>query len=232
MILSLALTAQLLAATQSEDSTAKVNRIPSSEDSTPVEVEPQPSVAPAPVAAPERGPSLVAGAATRRKSTSFLIATLSIGVGALTSYLALVGGIAVNFSKGGLSDPIDTDDILLLMVLPASVGAAFTWLVGLLDWSQRGVFSSALWAVLGAGVGELLGLGAGTLLGRALYPGDTGARGLVMVFLAPAVAVLGAVIFMELFKPGEEVEGAYASISVARTWNGGLAFGPAFGFRF
>ena len=62
----------------------------------------------------------------------------------------------------------------------------------------------------------LAGLGAGTLIGRAMYPNDSGTRGIVMVFLAPAFAVLGAVIFMELFKPGEEVEGPYATISVAR----------------
>jgi len=117
------------------------------------------------------------------------------------------------------------------MVLPAATAAAFTWVVGLLDWSQRGFFSSALWAVLGAGAGEVLGVGAGILLGRAMYPTDAGNRGLLMVFVAPALAVLGAVLFMELFKPGEEVE-AYASISVAQGQGGGLVFGPAFGGRF
>lgn len=228
VLTALALTAQLLSATQSdEDSAARIDRIPSSEESTPA-----PELTPAPTAEPERGARLAAGPTSRRKSTRFLIATASIGAGALTSYLALVLGVALNFSKGGLSDPVDTNDILLLMVLPATVAAGFTWFVGLLDWSQRGVFSSALWAVLGAGAGELLGLGAGTLIGRAMYPNDLGARGIVTIFLAPAFAVLGAVIFMELFKPGEEVEGAYATISVARAQSGGLVFGPAFGMKF
>ncbi|GEM_PF-3083848 len=228
MLLALALTAQLLATTQSDDSAARIDRVPSSEDTTPV-----PEITPAPAAAPERGsPRLQAGPTTRKKSVSIIASGLGIIAGSITSYLALAGGVAVNFSKGGLSDPFDSDDILLLMVLPAATAAVTTWFIGLLDWSQRGVFSSLLWAVLGAGAGELIGLGAGTLIGRAMYPTDLGARGIVTVFIAPAVAVLGAVIFMELFKPGEEVEGAYASLSVARTQNGGLAFGPAVGFRF
>jgi len=222
------MTAQLLATTQSDDSAARIDRVPSSEDTTPV-----PEITPAPAAAPERGsPRLQAGPTTRKKSVSIIASGLGIIAGSITSYLALAGGVAVNFSKGGLSDPFDSDDILLLMVLPAATAAVTTWFIGLLDWSQRGVFSSLLWAVLGAGAGELIGLGAGTLIGRAMYPTDLGARGIVTVFIAPAVAVLGAVIFMELFKPGEEVEGAYASLSVARTQNGGLAFGPAVGFRF
>jgi hypothetical protein len=194
----------------------------------------------APAAPPPQGANL-ASSTTRRKSTSLLLAGASLGAAAVGGYLALAVGVAANFRNQGLSSPPDADDILLLMVLPATVAAAVAWTVGLLDLAQRGLVSSALWSVLGAAAGELLGLGIGSLVGRSLYPSDPSASAIVTLFLAPAFAALGAVILMELLKPGEEVasgrrpgEGArgWASLSVSRTRGGGLAVGPALGLSF
>jgi hypothetical protein len=220
MLLALAFSAQLFTAMQSDDAAAQVQHLngePTAQPRTP---------------SPESGgATLTAGPTTRRKSTSFLLAGAQFGVGAIAGYLALVLGVAANFPRGGLSSPVDSNDILLLMVLPAAATAAFGWLVGLFDGAQRGIFSSALWALLGAAGGELLGVGAGSLIGRSAYPNDSGLAGIVMVFAAPALSALTATLFMELFKPGEEVA-PYVSLSVARGYNGAGVFGPALGLRF
>lgn len=229
MLTALVLTAQLLSQVEEGDApAAQVTTIPA----TPVEPEPAPApvVAPA-TAAPERGVSLAAGPSTYRKSTNPLIAGLGVVAGALGGYLGLVGGVAINFSKGGLSDPLDSDDALLLMVTPAVGAAAFAWIVGLLDFSQRTFVGSAIWALLGAAIGEGAGLGLGYLLGRSMFPTDPGAQGLTFVAVGPAVAALGAVVFMELFKPGEEIP-AHASISLTRDVTGRTVLGPAIGGTF
>lgn len=228
MLLALAVTAQLLAGLQDEgDSPARVDTLPPSTEGQPAPLAPAPPPAPA----PERGASLSAGPTTQRKSTGFLIAGGGIVLGAVGGYLGLVAGVLVNFSKGGLSDPIDVDDALLLMVIPATAAAAFSWVIGLFDLSQRTFVGSAIWAILGAAVGEGVGLGAGYLLGRAMFPNDAGTRGLVLIAMGPALAAIGAVLFMELFKPGEEV-GPAATLSVTRDATGALAFGPALVGRF
>jgi hypothetical protein len=120
---------------------------------------------------------------------------------------------------------------LLLMVTPAIGAAIFAWVVGLLDFSQRTFVGSAIWALLGAAVGEAAGLGVGYLLGRSMFPTDPGAQGLTFVACGPAVAALGAVVFMELFKPGEEIP-AHGSISVSRDATGRTVLGPAVVGRF
>lgn len=222
MLTALVLTAQLLSQVEEGDAPAgQVRTIPA---------EPAEAPAPAP-AAPERGASLAAGPSTYRKSTNLLVAGLGLVGGAVGGYLGLVGGVALNFSKGGLSDPIDSDDALLLMVTPAIGAAVFAWVVGLLDFSQRTFVGSAIWALLGAAVGEAAGLGVGYLLGRSMFPTDPGAQGLTFVACGPALAALGAVVFMELFKPGEEIP-AYGSISVSRDVTGRTVLGPAVVGRF
>lgn len=226
MLTALLLTTQLLA--QTDDAPAgSVETIPAQQAE-----EAPPPVAPAPVPAkpaPERGVSLAAGPTEFRKSTNPLIATLAIGGGLLGGYLGLLGGVLINFSKGGLSDPIDSDDALLLMVVPGVGAAAFAWIVGLLDLSQRTIAGSAVWGLLGAAIGEGAGLGIGYAIGKAKFSSDPGVQGLIFVGVAPAFAALGAVIFMELFKPGEEIG---PSISVARSANGTLVYGPAIAGRF
>ncbi len=195
---------------------------------------PAPADAPAvmaPTAAdnPQRAASLTPREPTRRKSTSLIIAGLQLAAGALAGYVGLAVGIALNIPHGGLSFPPDALDVVYLGVVPALACAAFAWFAGLLDFSQRSVVGSALWAVLGAAAGEVVGLGIGAGVGRGIYPSDEGAAGLVAVFLAPAVAALGAVLFMEIFKPGEEV---YASLNLGRAHDGSLAMGPAVLMRF
>ena len=166
---------------------------------------------------------------THKKSVNVLVALGELAIGSLAGYLALVVGIALNLPHGGVSAPADANDILYLGVFPTVATAALSWLVGLFDWGQRSVLGSAIWAVLGAAAGELAGLGLGDLLGHALYPNDHGASAIVTIFFAPAVSAIGAMIFMEAFKPGQDV---YASINLTRTRSGALALGPAFGLRF
>jgi hypothetical protein len=166
---------------------------------------------------------------TRRKSTSFILAGIDFAAGAVAGYLGLVVGIALNVPHGGLSSPPDSNDILLLGVIPVVACAAIAWLAGLFDFSQRSIIGSALWSVLGSLAGELVGVGAGLLVGNAMFPDDQASAYLVALAFGPAVAALGAVIFMEIFKPGEEV---YATIDAVRTRNGSLALGPAFLMRF
>lgn len=166
---------------------------------------------------------------TRRKSTSFILVGIDLAAGLVAGYLGLVVGIAVNVPRGGLSNPPDAYDVLYLGVVPLVACAALSWLAGLFDISQRSVLGSAIWAALGALAGELVGVGAGILVGNAMFPDDQGGAGLVAVAFGPAFAALGAVLFMELFKPGEEV---YATINTVRTHDGSLAMGPAFLMRF
>lgn len=166
---------------------------------------------------------------TRHKSTSFILAGIDLAAGLVAGYLGLVVGIALNVPRGGLSNPPDAYDVLYLGVVPVVACAALSWLAGLFDLSQRSVLGSAIWAALGALAGELIGVGAGLLVGNAMFPDDQGAAGLVAVSFGPAFAALGAVLFMEIFKPGEEV---YATLNAVRAHDGSLAMGPAFLMRF
>ncbi len=228
MLLALFTAAALLGADPAapKENGAQVEHLEPSQDEAPT----SPAVVgPSSAANDERAASLVPREPTRRKSVGLISAGAELISGALGGYLALVVGIAANVPRGGLSSPPDGYDVLYLGVLPAVGCAALAWLAGLLDFPQRTLFGSAIWSLLGSAVGEAVGVGAGALLGRAMYPHDSGAAGVVAVFCGPAGAVLGALLFMELFKPGEEV---YATLELDRARNGSLAMGPAVLLRF
>lgn len=180
--------------------------------------------------APSAPPPYVPPPPTHRKSVSFLLAGGELLFGALLGYGGLGLGILANIRGGGLSLPPDVTDVMLLAVLPGALAAGGAWLVGLFDLGQRNFFTNLLFAIAGGALGELVGLGAGVLLGRSIYPGDPSAAGLVSVAVAPAFAAFGAMLFMELFKPGEEVGGA--SLQLVPDGRGGIAAGPAWVGRF
>jgi hypothetical protein len=163
------------------------------------------------------------------KSVSLFLVSGELLVGAVGGYLALVGGIAVNLPRGGVSLPPDTADILLIGALPAAVAAGAAWLVGLIDLRQRSLIGSLLSALVGGAVGEAAGLGLGYLYGSGLYPNDAAAAVLVAMFIAPALAAIGATAAMELFKPGEQLS---PTVSLSRDRQGHLAAGPAIAVRF
>jgi hypothetical protein len=228
MLLPLLAAAALLAADPpaGDDSRATVEHL---DDSAPAPAAEPATVAPSASDNPQRAAALTPREPTRRKSTSLIIGGLELAAGALAGYVGLAVGVALNVPHGGLSFPPDALDVVYLGVVPLVACAAFSWFAGLLDFSQRSIIGSALWALIGAGAGELVGLGVGALVGRAMYPSDDGAAGIVALFIAPAVAAFGAVLFMELFKPGEEV---YATLDVGRARDGSLALGPALLMRF
>ncbi len=185
------------------------------------------SIAATPVApVPERG--ALPGQQVK-KHTNILIAAGSFVVGTALAYGGLALGILGNIRAGGLSNPPDVTDAMLLAVLPAGCAAAGAWLIGLFDWGQRGVVSSALWSVLGALVGEAAGLGVGILIGRSAAPNDVGLSGIITISVAPGFAALGSVVLMELLKSGEVVpDGApSASLMGVRDSSGQMVFGPS-----
>lgn len=166
----------------------------------------------------------------RRKSFNLLIGVLELGVAAVAAYVGVGAGILVNVGLGAMSWPPDRNDVLLLAALPAGLAAVAGWVVGLLDLGQRSFLGSALWAVLGAVVGELGGLGLGYLLGRSLAPADFAGAASIAVLVAPVFAAFGAVLFMELLKPGELV--ASASLLPVRDGRGLVSLAPAVALRF
>jgi hypothetical protein len=227
MLLPLLAAAALLAADPPppDESRATVEHV---DESAPAPAEPA-TVAPSAADHEGRAAQLTPREPTRRKSHSLIIGGLQLAAGALAGYVGLAVGIALNVPHGGLSFPPDGLDVLYLGVVPAVACAAFAWFAGLLDFSQRSIIGSALWSLLGAAAGEVVGLGVGSLVGHGFYPNDQGAAGLVAVAFGPAVAAFGALLLMEIFKPGEEV---YASLDVQRTRDGALAMGPALFMRF
>ena len=170
------------------------------------------------------------------KSVSFLLMSGEFFIGSVAGYIGLLVGVLANLSKGGLSVPPDGTDVLLLGVLPGGLAAAGSWTIGLIDLRQRGLFTSALFAILGAAIGEAVGFGVGSLVGRGAFPNDASAASLVGVAFGPGFAALTATLFMELFKGGHEVEdepanasvplNVGASMSLLPQRNGGVA--PAF----
>ncbi len=181
---------------------------------------------------PERGASL-SGQETK-KHTNILIAAGSFVLGTALAYGGLALGILGNIRGGGLSNPPDAADAMLLAVLPAGCAAAGAWLIGLFDWNQRGVLTSALWSVLGALVGEAAGLGVGLLIGRSAAPNDVGLSGIITISVAPGFAALGSVVLMELLKSGEVVDrdAPSASLMGVRDSSGAVVFGPSLVGRF
>jgi hypothetical protein len=187
----------------------------------------------------DAGPPTVAGAPRsasltppeeRRRSFNPLIGALEFGVGAVAGYAGVLVGVLVNLGQGGLQWPPDADDVVLLGALPVVLAAGSSWLIGLLDVSQRSVLGSLLHALLGAVVGQLAGLGAGYLIGRAVAgPNDMSGAMAIAVFIAPAFAALGSVLFMELFKPGEVR--VSASLSPLRDAGGFSGLAPAVALR-
>lgn len=163
------------------------------------------------------------------KSVSLFLVSGELLAGVVGGYLALVGGIAVNLPRGGVSLPPDTADLLLIGALPAMVAAGGAWLVGLIDLRQRSLLGSLLSALVGGALGEAAGLGLGYLYGRSLYPDDAAAAVLVAMFIAPALAAIGATAAMELFKPGEQLS---PTVFLSRDPQGRLAAGPAIAVRF
>lgn len=175
----------------------------------------------------------VATTATASSGASFnpLIGLLEFGVGAVAGYGATLVGVLLNIRHGGLSWPPDDADIMLLGVAPAITAAAGSWLIGLLDLSQRSVVWSALHAVIGGVVGQAAGLGLGYLVGRRLIgTGDANGAMAIAVFAAPAVAALGSTLFMELFKSGPS--SASASVLPLRDARGLSGFAPAVAVTF
>ena len=147
-------------------------------------------------------------------------------MGAAAGYLGVLVGVLYNIGQGGLQWPPDAGDILLLGALPAVMAAGGSWLIGLLDSSQRSVLGSLMHALLGATVGQAAGLGVGYLIGRAAAgPDDLSGAMSIAVFIAPAFAALGSTLFMELFKPG--AVSVSASIAPVRGGNGAVSLAPA-----
>ncbi|MBX7097963.1 MAG: hypothetical protein K1X89_09635 [Myxococcaceae bacterium] len=224
MMLALALASTLTAYTPSarlltaDDAAEQDAAAPSSASAIPQSVSPGTPVPPAAYVPPPTPPQ-------PRKSVSFLLAGGEFVVGAATGYLGLLLGILGNFRSGGLTIPPDVTDILLLAALPAGLATAGAWLIGLFDLSQRGFFSNLFFAVLGGALGELVGVGAGVLVGRSAAPSDSSLAGIIAVSMGPAFAALGAMFFMELFKPGELP--AHASVLFVPDGRGGLAAGPS-----
>ncbi|MEW5739916.1 MAG: hypothetical protein AB1938_13370 [Myxococcota bacterium] len=166
----------------------------------------------------------------RHKSFNPLIGTLEFVVGAAAGYVGVLAGVLYNIGQGGLQWPPDAGDILLLGVLPAVMAAGGSWLIGLMDSSQRSVLGSLLHALLGGLVGQAAGLGVGYLIGRAVAgPDDLSGAMAISVFIAPAFAALGAVLFMELFKPGELR--VSASLAPLRDAGGVSGLAPAVALR-
>ena len=163
---------------------------------------------------------------SHEKSFNPLIGLLEFTVGTVAAYAGVLVGVLVNIGRGGLSWPPDTTDVLLLGALPAALAAGGSWLVGLLDAGQRSVPMSLVHALLGAVTGQVVGLGAGYLLGRAAAgPNDLSGAMSISVFVAPAFAALGSVVFMELFKPGAVT--VSASVAPVRDGRGLAGFAPA-----
>jgi hypothetical protein len=162
----------------------------------------------------------------RHKSFNPLIGLLELTVGAAAAYVGVLVGVLYNIGQGGAQWPPDAGDILLLGALPAVMAAGGSWLIGLMDSSQRSVLGSLLHALLGAAVGQAAGLGVGYLIGRAAAgPDDLSGAMSIAVFIAPAFAALGSTLFMELFKPGEvTVSGSLAPV---RDGNGAVSLAPA-----
>ncbi|MFZ5471520.1 MAG: hypothetical protein ACOZIN_19010 [Myxococcota bacterium] len=171
------------------------------------------------------GPTEHSRVSETRKSTSFLIAGGELGLGLAGGYIGLLAGIALNLPRGGVSLPPDTNDVLLIGLLPALAAAGPAWAFGLFDLSQRGFVTSLLLSAAGAAVGELAGLGVGLLLGRSLTPDDEAAAVLLAMFAAPAFAALGAMLSMELFKGGETV--ATPTVALVRTSGGSWVLQPS-----
>lgn len=224
MMLALALATTLTAYTPSArlltaDEPAEAQGAPESPSAIPQSVSPGTPVPPGASLPPPAPP------AQPRKSVSFLLASGEFVVGAATGYLGLLLGILGNIRAGGLTIPPDVTDILLLAALPAGLATAGAWLIGLFDLSQRGFFSNLFFAVLGGALGELVGVGAGVLVGRSAAPSDSSLAGIIAVSMGPAFAALGAMFFMELFKPGELP--AHASVLFVPDGRGGLAAGPS-----
>lgn len=166
----------------------------------------------------------------RHKSFNPLIGVLELTVGLVAGYAGVLVGVLYNIGQGGLSWPPDAADVLLLGALPAALAAGGSWLVGLLDASQRSVLGSLLHAVLGAAVGQAAGLGAGFLIGRsAAGAGDLSGALSISVFVAPAFAAVGSVVFMELFKPGSV--SVSASVAPLRDAGGLTGLAPAVALR-
>ncbi|MCC6337080.1 MAG: hypothetical protein IT380_24190 [Myxococcales bacterium] len=187
-----------------------------------------PEASPPAAAAPARSASLTPQE-ERHKSFNPLIGLLEFTVGTVAAYAGVLVGVLYNIGQGGLQWPPDAGDILLLGALPAVMAAGASWLIGLMDASQRSVPGSLLHALLGAAVGQLAGLGVGYLIGRAVAgPADLSGAMAISVFVAPAFAALGAVLFMELFKPGELK--VSASVSPLRDAGGLSGLAPAVAF--
>lgn len=181
---------------------------------------------PAQAAAPAPAAPAPAPKETRHKSFNPLIGLLEFTVGAVAAYAGVLVGVLANIGQGGLSWPPDSTDVVLLGVLPAALAAGGSWLVGLLDASQRSLPMSFLHALLGGVVGQAAGLGAGYLVGRAAAgPTDQSGAMAIAVFVAPAFAALGSTLFMELFKPGEVT--VSASVLPVRDGRGLAGFAPA-----
>lgn len=149
---------------------------------------------------------------THDKSFNPLVGLLEFAVGTAAGYAGVLVGVLVNIGRGGLSWPPDAADVLLLGALPAALAAGGSWLPGLLDARQRSVPMSLVHALLGAVTGQAVGLAAGYLVGRSVAgPNDLSGALSVSVFVAPAFAALGSVVFMELFKSGAVAVSASAA---------------------
>jgi hypothetical protein len=184
------------------------------------------------LAGPPRAANFLGADPEPQKSTNLLLAGGELVLGLVGGYVFLLGGIAANIGNGGVSLPPDLNDIILVGLVPALGAAGFAWLIGLLDLSQRSLLGSLVLSGLGGAVGELVGLVIGVLVGQSLYPADQAAAALLAIFLAPAVAAVGAMLSMELFKGGDK-SGGFATLTITRTRDGrGIAAGPALGWVF
>ncbi len=187
--------------------------------------------------APAAAPVRLSNNTERRSSSNFFLVAAELIIGTGVGVLMVPLGVALNIRSGGLSQPPDFTDIFLLGALPALVVAASNYVIGLLDFSQRNLILSALWATLGALIGEAAGFAAGALIGNAVLPDtltDSSKYALALIigaFSGPLFAAVGAVIFSELLKPGEEVS-VTPSVSGIRRPDGSMAFGPAIVGRF
>ena len=173
----------------------------------------------------------------REKSFNVFLGFFEFFLGALAGYAWIPAGFVLNsplHGGGGLSMPPDLADIMYLGVIPAALAGGVAWLIGLLDLSQRGFFTSLLAAMIGAAIGEAGGLAIGILVGNILLASrpDAGIlASLLSIAIAPGFAALSAMMVMEIFKGGREVP-IEPTVSLAPTLNGTLAAGPGFVGRF